>query len=150
MEGDNLEGIHITGHWRFIYEDGTVIERKNLITQSGLNKLAALLINEGTNDIPFHLAIGTGTNAASAGDTKLQTESLRKLVSAKTRQANMVRLRTFFLSNEANGNWNEFGIFLAGTDQKDSGKLLNRLVSPISKASNTVLTIEVRITFVAG
>lgn len=144
------ESIAIQGDWIFIYGDGKTVEAKNLITQSGLNLLAALLIGEQTNSLPFHLAIGTGTNPAAAGDSKLQVEAFRKIVSAKTRQANMVRIRTMLLATEANGNWQEFGIFAAGTDQKDSGTLLNRLVTPISKASNTVLTIECRITFAAG
>lgn len=144
------EGIKVRGDWLFIYSDGTVIERKNLITQGGLNLLAALLIGEQQNSIPFHLAIGTGTNPAAAGDSKLQAEAFRKAVSAKTRQGNMVMLRTFLLNNEANGNWQEFGIFASGTDLTDSGTLFNRLVTPISKTSNTVLTIECRITFAAG
>ncbi|GAB7389002.1 hypothetical protein BSNK01_28400 [Bacillaceae bacterium] len=146
----NNEPIAICGEWLFLFDDGTVIEKKNLITQAGLNFLASLFVGEQTNDIPFHLAIGTGTNPAAAGDTKLQAEAYRKDVSSKQREANMVRLRTFFLSNEANGNWSEFGIFLAGTDQANSGTLFNRLVTPISKTSNQVLTIEVRITFSAG
>jgi len=145
-----LDTVKVTGEWFFIFDDGRVTRKKNLITQSGLNMLAALLINETTNDIPIHLALGTGTTAAAAGDTKLEAEGLRKAVSAKTRQANMVRLRTYFLASEANGDWQECGIFLAGTDQKDSGMLFNRLVTPVSKASNTALTIEVRLAFTAG
>jgi len=143
------EGIKVSGEWLF-YLDGQLVKReKNLIVQSGLNFLAALLIREQTNDLPIHLALGTGTTAPAATDTKLVAEGLRKAVSAKTRQANMVRLRTFFLANEANGTWNEFGIFLAGTDLKDSGTLLNRIVPPggIRKASNQTLTVEVRIKF---
>ncbi|BCJ86445.1 hypothetical protein [Effusibacillus dendaii] len=144
------ESIAIRGDWLFTYEDGMVIEAKNLITQAGLNLLASLLINEQSNSLPFHLAMGIGTTAAAAGDTKLQTETFRKIVSAKSRQANMARIRTFLLSGEANGNFNEFGIFVAGTDAKDSGTLLNRLVTPISKTAQTVLTVECRLTFTAG
>jgi len=148
------EAIHVTGEWLF-YLDGQLIRReKNLIVQSGLNFLAQLLIRENgqTNDIPIHLSLGTGTTAPAAGDTKLVAEGLRKQVSAKTRQANMVRLRTYFLPNEANSTWYEFGIFLAGTDAANTGTLLNRIVPSggISKASNQTLTVEVRLTFTAG
>jgi len=146
------DGVKVKGEWLF-YLDGQLVKReKNLITQSGLNFLAALLIGEQVNNIPFHLALGTGTTAPAATDTKLVAEGLRKQIAAKTRQANMVRLRTFFLLNEANGAWTEFGIFLAGTDARDSGVLLNRIVPTggISKASNQVLTVEARITFSAG
>jgi len=148
------ENIQVTGEWLF-YLDGQLIKReKNLVTQSGLNFLATLLIRDGgqSNDIPFHLALGTGTTSPAAGDTTLENEQLRKEVSAKTRQANLVRLRTFFLANEANDTWSEFGIFMAGTDTKDTGTLLNRITPTggISKSSNQVLTIEVRATFAAG
>lgn len=144
------QGLSVFGEWDFIYEDGTVLTSKNLITQSGLNFLASLLINEQTNDVPFYLALGTGSTAAASGDSKLQTEVFRKILASKSRQGNMVRLRFFFQSAEANGNWTEFGVFAAGTALKDSGTMLNRLVTPISKADNTVLTIEVRLTFSAG
>jgi len=71
------EAIHVTGEWLF-YLDGRLVKReKNLIVQSGLNFLAALLIGEQTNNIPFYLALGTGTTAPAAGDTKLVAEGLR-------------------------------------------------------------------------
>jgi len=147
------EAVKVSGEWLF-YLDGKLIKReKNLLVQAGLNFLAALLINEQTNSIPFHLALGTGTTAPAATDTKLVAEEVRKLVSAKTRQANMVRLRTFFTSQEANNPaWTEFGIFLAGTSNKDSGTLLNRITPAggISKTAQQVLTVEVRVTLVAG
>lgn len=146
------EGIKVKGEWLFYLDGKLVKQEKNLITQAGLNYLASLLIAENTNDMSIHLALGTGTTPPAATDTKLVAEGLRKAVSAKTRQANMVRLRTYFLPNEANGTWTEFGIFLAGTDVTNTGTLLNRITPSggISKASNTTLTVEVRITFVAG
>lgn len=100
----------------------------------------------------MHLALGTGSTAPVNTNIKLEAEVNREPVSAKTRQANMGRLRTFFQASEVIGTWYEFGIFLAGTENKDSGTLLSRVTPPggISKASNTVLTIEVRITFSAG
>lgn len=151
LGGDKLnDSLKVSGEWDFIYEDGTVITKKNLITQAGLNLLASLLINAQTNDIPFYLGIGTGASAAVSTDTKLQAEGFRKIASSLTTQGSMARIRTFLLSSEANGNWWEFGIFVAGTNLSDSGTLLNHLVTPISKASNQALTIECRITFNAG
>lgn len=146
------EAVKISGEWLFCLDGKLIRREKNLITQAGLNFLAALLINEQTNSIPFHLALGTGTTTPAATDTKLVAEGLRKLISTKTRQANLVRLRTFFTAQEANQTWYEFGIFLAGTANKDSGALLNRIMPTggISKSSQQVLTVEVRITFSAG
>jgi len=146
------DGIKVKGEWLF-YLDGQLVKReKNLIVQSGLNFLAKILANQQTNDVPVHCLLGTGTTTPAATDTKLQNEVLRKVVSAKQVQANLIRFRTFWLANEANGTWTEFGLAFAGTDQKDSGTLLNRIVPTggISKASNQVLTVEARITFSAG
>lgn len=146
------ETAKITGEWLF-YLDGKLIRReKNLVVQAGLNFLASLLTAEQTNSVPIFLALGTGTTPPAATDTKLVAEGLRKAVSAKTRQVNLVRLRTFFLSSEANSTWTEFGVFLAGTSNKDSGTLLNRITPTggIAKDTNQVLTVEVRVTFSAG
>jgi hypothetical protein len=143
------QGLKVEGYWKFIYEDGRVIEHKNQIVQSGLDLLAAFFIGEEQNQVPFYLAMGTSTNPVSLSDTKLANESFRKIITSETRSGSTVRLRFFLQSTEANGNWNEFGVFVKGTELKDSGVLFNRLVKPISKASNMVLTVEVRITFIA-
>lgn len=144
------ENAGIVGHWSFTYDDGTVIERKNLITQSGLNWFASLFINETTNDVPFYIAMGTDAVVAVSTDTKLGTEGFRKLIASKSRQNNMVRIRAFLLNTEANGNWTEFGVFAAGTELTDSGTMINRLVTPVSKANNQLLTVECKIYFNAG
>jgi hypothetical protein len=144
------EHAGIVGHWTFTYDDGTVIERKNLITGSGLNWFASLFINETTNDVPFYIALGTGTAAAVSTDTKLGAEGFRKLIASKSRQNNMVRLRMFLLQSEANQDWGEFGVYAAGTENLESGVLINRLVAPISKAFNQLLTIECKLYFNAG
>lgn len=150
-----LQELKIVGLWDFIYHDlqGNEINRitkKNLITQTGLDFFASLLINEQTNDVPFYITLGNGTKVAEVSDDKLQNEMYRKIVTSKTRQSNMVRFRFFFSTNEANGDWQEYAVFAAGTENKDSGIMLNRLVSPVSKADNTVLTIEVKIIFQGG
>src|SRR5690625_2935185 len=121
-----------------------------MITQSGLNFIASLIVNQYTNDIPFYLALGKGTTAATKQDTQLEDEQFRKIIASKNRQGSMIRLRFFFLQNEANGDWEEYGVFAAGTQNNGSGEMLNRLVTPISKASNTILTIEVRLTLAGG
>lgn len=144
----NNEYLNVSGEWRFIYDDGTVIERKNIITQAGLNFLSSLFIAEQTNDVPFYLVMGTGTTLADKTDVKLEVETVRKIVSQKTRQNSAIRIRTMLQSGEANGDFTEFGIVVAGTQLKDSGILFNRLVTPVSKASNQILTVECKITIV--
>jgi hypothetical protein len=111
--------------------------------------LAALFIGELPQSNAMYLALGTGTTASASGNTKLQVEGYRKILTSMTRELNEVRLRFFLLTGEANGEWSEMGVMLAGTEMKDSGLNLNRILPPggIRKASNQTLTVEVRIKF---
>jgi hypothetical protein len=143
------ENIGVSGTWLFEWSDGTRRIEKNKITQSGLNALAALFIGELPQSNAMYLALGTGTTASASGNTKLQVEGYRKILTSMTRELNEVRLRFFLLTGEANGEWSEMGVMLAGTEMKDSGLNLNRILPPggIRKASNQTLTVEVRIKF---
>jgi len=148
------ENIGVSGTWLFVWrdKDGNILETReehNLITQSGLEALAALFIAELPANNAMYLALGTGTTAAATGDKKLEIEGFRKILTSKTRELNEVRLRFFLTTTEANGEWSEMGIMLAGTDVKDSGQMLNRILPAggIRKVSNQTLTVEVRIKF---
>ena len=151
------ENIGVSGHWLFTWQDeaGNVIAtraEKNLITQSGLEALAALFTGEIPQTAAMYLAMGTGATDAASGDKKLQTEGFRKILTSKTRELNEVRLRFFLLTSEANGEWTELGVMLAATGVTNSGWNLNRILPTggIRKAGNQTLTIEVRVSFVAG
>ncbi len=148
------ENIGVSGTWLFVWrdKDGNILETReehNLITQSGLEALAALFIGELPQSNAMYLALGTGTTASASGNTKLQVEGYRKILTSMTRELNEVRLRFFLLTGEANGEWSEMGVFLAGTEIADSGQMLNRILPSggIRKASNQTLTVEVRIKF---
>src|SRR5690625_1412408 len=109
-----------------------------------------MLINQYTIDIPFYHSIGTDAREADITDTKLEYKQFRTVTESKNRQGSMLRLRFFLMQNEANGDWEEYGIFAAGTENEGSGEMINRINQPISKASNTLLTVEVRITLSGG
>jgi hypothetical protein len=143
------ENIGVSGTWIFEWSDGTRRIEKNKITQSGLEALAALFIGELPQENAIYLAMGTGATEAITGDKKLAAEGYRKILTSKTRNLNEVRLRFFLTTGEAIGEWAEMGVFLAGTEMKDSGLNLNRILPPggIRKASNQTLTIEVRLRF---
>ena len=150
---DIKENIGVSGTWLFTWRDEVghveTREKHNLITQSGLEALAALFIGELPQSNAIYLALGTGTAEAASGDKKLAAEGFRKILTSKTRELNEVRLRFFLLTGEANGEWSEMGVMLAGTEGKDSGWNLNHILPPggIRKASNQTLTVEVRIKF---
>ena len=148
------ENIGVSGTWLFVWrdKDGNVLETReehNLITQSGLEAIAALFLGELPASNAIYLALGTGETAAADGNVKLEAEGYRKILTSKTRNLNEVRLRFFLTTGEANGEWSEMGIMLAGTDVKDSGQMLNRILPTggIRKVSNQTLTVEVRIKF---
>lgn len=151
------ESIQVTGTWNFIWsdKDGNEIRRrteKNLVVTTGLQAIAAILIDELAQDCAVYLAMGTGSTAAAAGNTTLGTETNRKIVTTKTRSSGTVIYRFYFLTGEAVGDFTEWGVFLEATASADSGRLLNRLVpvGGVSKASNEQLTVEVQIAFAAA
>lgn len=57
--------------------DGNVVEKreiKNVITNAGLSVVSGLIGNVGSETAFTYLAIGTGTTAAAAADTALESE----------------------------------------------------------------------------
>ena len=149
------ENIGISCLWRWTAHDAETGEQlwqtdwqKNKITQGGLSFLAAIFANMETNEVPKFLVLGTGTTPAHIMDTQLEAEGFRKAVTAQSRDAGMVRIRFFLLASEANGTWSEWGVIVKGT-VLSGGTLFNRILPPggISKAGNTVLTIELRLSF---
>ena len=133
-----MHNIKVKGEWFFEYEDGTIEGPFfNFITTVGLTKIA-----EGIENL-FSPYVVIGDDA-TAGETI--TEVFRKPVSAVNRTGNLVRFRTQLLPGEANGNHNKVSIFVEASDAQGTGKMLNLLLQPWSKADNTALTVETRIT----
>ncbi len=118
----------------------------NKVVQGGLENLASLLIGEVTSDTAVtHVVLGDSAVAAAINDDiTAMGEVIRKDITSKTRSGAMARFRTFFQTAEANGDFACVGLVARGTNVPGSGVLLNRLVQPFSKASNTVMTVEVR------
>lgn len=149
--------IQVKGTWTFIFSDenGNELRRqteKNLVVNTGLYAIAAILADEVEQDCAVYCALGTGTTAAAATDTALETESTRKIVTTKTRSSADLIYRFYFLTGEAAGSYSEWGVFLEATSVSGSGRLLNRLVpvGGVSKANSENLTIEVRISLAAA
>ena len=82
-EGKITEHVTVRGRFQLVVIDGKTgkekarIEEHNLIVNSGIALIASRLA--GNSDGPAgYIAIGTGTNDPSAGDTALQNEYARK------------------------------------------------------------------------
>ena len=110
----------------------------NFITTAGLAKIAQLALE---NIAAPYLVIGDDT---ATGETI--AEVFRKDVSARTRSGAVVRFRTQLLPGEANGTHQKVAIYVEGTAVAGTGTMLNLLKQSWSKAVNTALTVECKIT----
>ncbi len=127
----------IKGEWYFEQADGSIQGPfANFITSLGLEKIAERI---QAFSAPY-LVIGDDT---AVGETI--TEIFRKPVSVINRTGNLIRFRTQLLPSEANGNHQKVSIFVEGSDTAGTGTMLNLLKQPWSKANNTVLTVECKI-----
>jgi len=135
-------------------KDGNVKDKreiKNTITSAGLAQIA--LLAGDASAVPFtYLALGTGTNAASAGDTALQTESS---ASGLARAAATVSRVTTTVTNDtlqllkaftagASAAITECGMFNAAS----TGTILGRQVfAAVNVVSGDILTITYKVSF---
>ena len=69
------DDLKLTGALTIALNDEIVQETENLVVTAGKNCVADRMNN--ANTVMTHMAVGTGTNAAAAGDTTLQTENDR-------------------------------------------------------------------------
>lgn len=115
-----------------------------MITNAGLNLLRNWLYGDSVNTLS-HIAVGTGTANPQATDTTLQTELLRKTISAKSKGTDgKFTLQLDILTTECNGSTlTEVGAFNAVT----VGDLFNRLTyTGIPKTSSFELKYEIEYT----
>jgi hypothetical protein len=74
----------------------------NKIPQSGRNFLRDLL--RATDTAPTHVAVGVGTNVPADGDTTLQTEVYRAVITQRIPDTSKLTTKLFIPSSAANGN----------------------------------------------
>ena len=128
-------------------EDGTVKQResvKNLVVTTGKNFVASRMAGTSSS-VMSHMAIGTGTTAAAAGDTTLGSQSARVALTSTTNTDNdVVYVATFAAGTPSSAAAiTEAGIFNAST----GGTMLCRTVfSEINKGTSDSLTITWTVT----
>ena len=81
------------------------------------------------NTVMSHMAIGTGTTAATLADTTLETEVFRKALGSTAKSAvGQLTHQITVLTSEANGNdLTEEGLF----NDNSAGTMLNHKVYPV-------------------
>lgn len=115
----------------------------NLVVTVGKNWIAGRMYDTGIPNEMSHMAIGTGTTAAAAGDTALGTEAGRVALTSTTVTTNSVAYVATFPAGTGTGAITEAGIFNAGA----SGTMLCRTVfSVINKGAADTLGITWTVT----
>jgi hypothetical protein len=129
--------------------DGNIkqaFEVPNLVVTTGLAFIASRM-KDTTDTAMSHMAIGTGTTAAAAGDTALVTEAARVSLTSTTVTANAIAYVASFGAGTGTGAITEAGILNAAS----VGTLLCRTVfDVVNKGANDTLQITWTITLSAS
>ena len=121
-------------------------EVPNLVVTSGLAFIASRM-KDTTDTAMSHMAIGTGTTAAAAGNTALGAEVARVALTSTTVTANAIAYVASFGAGTGTGAITEAGIFNASS----AGTLLCRTVfDVVNKGANDTLQITWTVTLSAS
>jgi hypothetical protein len=121
-------------------------EVDNLVVNTGLAYIASRM-KDTTDTAMTHMAVGTGTSAAAAGDTALGSESHREALDSTTVTSNAIAYVSSFEAGEGTGALTEAGIFNAAS----AGTMLCRTVfDVVNKGANDTMSITWTITITAA
>jgi hypothetical protein len=131
-------------------KDGNVKEERheeNLVVSAGLNFICDRM--EGTTEaVMSHMGLGSGTTAAAAGDTDLETLiGSRQSLDSTTVSSNTITYIASFGTGVSTGTVTEAALFNAST----SGTMLCRVVFPaIGKQADDTMSVTWVITLTAS
>jgi hypothetical protein len=119
-------------------------EVENLVVTSGKTFIASRMVGT-SSDVMSHMELGTGTTAAAAGDTALETviSSSRTALTSGTSFTNVATYVASFPAGTGTGAVTEAGIFNASS----GGTMLCRTVfSVVNKGADDAMSITWTIT----
>jgi len=135
------DDLKLTGALTIAVNDEIVQETENLVVTAGKNWVADRMNN--ANAVMSHMAVGTGTTAAAAGNTALVTETDRNALTSTTVTNNAVAYVATWAAGDATAALTEAGLF----DAASSGDMLARTVfSVVNKGAADSMTITWTIT----
>ena len=138
MINDNFA---LTGALTIAVNNEVVQETHNLVVTAGKEWVADRMNN--ANTVMTHMAVGTGTTAAAAGDTALGTQLDRNALTSTTVTNNTIEYSCTWAAGDGTGAITEAGIFDAST----GGDMLARTVfSVVNKGAADSMTITWTIT----
>lgn len=136
------DGFKMKGRLTIALNDEVVQEVDNLVVTTGKNYVASR-IKDATATAMSHMAIGTGTTAAAAGDTALGSESARTALTSTTVTNNEIAYVDTFGAGTGTGAITEAGLFNASS----AGTMLCRTVfSVVNKGADDSMTITWTVT----
>ena len=126
-------------------EHGVLKEERivpNLVVTLGKTFICSRMAGTSTS-VMSHMAIGTGTNAAAAGDSTLQTEVARVALTSTTPSTNTITYVGNYPAGTGTGTLTEAGIL----NNSSGGVLLARTVfTAIPKGASDTMSISWTIT----
>lgn len=126
-------------------KDGQVKEErefKNLVVTVGKNYVASRMVGTAAN-VMSHMAIGSNSTAAAAGDTALGTELGRVALAGSVASANVVTYTATFPAGTGTGAVVEAGILNASS----AGTLLCRTVfAVVNKGADDAMSVTWTVT----
>lgn len=138
MVNDNLS---LTGALTIALNDEIVTETGNLVVTAGKNWVAQRM--NDVNTVMTHMAVGTGTTSAAAGQTALVSENDRNALTSTTVTNNTIIYVATWAAGDATAALTEAGVF----DAASGGDMLCRTkFNVVNKAAADSMTITWTIT----
>lgn len=136
------DDFKMIGRLSIAVNDEVVQEIPNLVVTDG-KEFVASRMKDATTTAMSHMAVGTGSTAAAAGDSALGSEADRNaLTSTTVSGADIVYVATF-AAGEGTGALTEAGLFNASS----SGDMLCRTVfAVVNKGASDSMTITWTVT----
>jgi ethanolamine utilization microcompartment shell protein EutS len=135
------DGMKMSGKLTISLNDKVVQEVDNLVVTSGKEFVASRMVGS-SSDVMSHMAIGSGSTAAAAGDTALGSE-LGRVSSADSVSGAVVTYSATFGAGTGTGAVTEAGLFNAAS----GGDMLCRTVfSVVNKGASDSMTISWAVT----
>jgi len=136
------DGLKLTGKLKIALNGETVQEVNNLVVTDGKGYVASRM-KDASATAMSHMAIGSGSTAAAAGNSALGSELGRVALTSTTVSGAVVTYVATFAAGTGTGAVTEAGILNASS----SGTLLCRTVfSVVNKGSSDSMTITWTVT----
>jgi len=131
-------------------KDGNVKDSReinNLVVSAGLTYICSRMADASAG-VMSHMALGSGTTAAAAGDTDLESIlGSREALDSTTASSNTITYVSSFEAGEGTGAVTEAGIFNAAT----SGTMLCHVIFPVvNKQADDTMSVTWTITLTAS